>query len=295
MGAPRTEGEMAPSPFLDEQLGMLRKSGFDGAAWRVFGAAFWRRAAQNAAARPDLVRELRAIRRVGFLLALAVGFALRRDGVPVLAEVLLPSLTWLLLCSWVAVELGLVRHPITDAPSPRIGPANIITLFRGWTAVPILLIAIYSPRPTITWVALCLLAGVTDLVDGTVAQRLGQESRLGRLLDPVLDACFFSAAAFSLSRWGLLPGWLAALVTLRYFAPVVGGLVLLFVLGRSLPVRHTPWGQRSTFATSMALFTTWLSTRVPMPPWLLPALYAVAVINMALALGGILRRAPRAN
>ena len=288
---PAAEGAMAPNPFLDEQLAALH-SGQPG-AMRAFGASFWAQSQATAGARPALVRELRFIRRVGVLGSLVVGILLRFDGVPALPAVLLPALAWLVLCSWVWVELGLVRHPLTGAPADRIGPANVMTLYRGWAAVPVLLVATSRGGPSVGWVLLCLTAGFTDLFDGTVAIRLGHESRLGRLLDPVLDACFFSAAAFSLARWHLLPGWLAVVVTLRYFAPVAGGLILLFALGRSLPVRHTPWGQRSTLATAVALFVTWLSTVVAVLPALLLALYAVAVACMALALAGILRRAPR--
>jgi phosphatidylglycerophosphate synthase len=284
---------MAPNPFLDEQLARLKRDGFSRRALSEFGSQFWHRAALTARERPGLVRELRVIRRVGWLLSLAVGWGIATEGVPFWPAIWLPSLTWLVLCAWVGVELGLVRHPVTDVPSRRIGPANIMTLFRGWTAVPIILLGLNARGPTIAWVVLCILAGFTDLVDGTVAQRLGHESRLGRLLDPVLDACFFSAAAFCLARWGFLPAWMAVLVTARYFLPVVGGLALLFVLGRSLPVRHTPWGQRSTAATALALFVTWLSTLVSIPVAVLLALYAVAVVNMVLALAGILRRAPR--
>lgn len=284
---------MAPNAFLDEQLGALRRDGFSRVALGRFGAAFWQRSRETATARPELVSELRVVRRLGVVIALAVGVLLRVDGVPVLPAVLLPVTTWLVLCGWVWVELGLVRHPLSGAPARRIGPANVMTLYRGWAAVPVLLIATSRAGPGPTWVALCLTAGLTDLFDGTVAIRLGHESRLGRLLDPVLDACFFSAAAYSLARWHLLPGWLAVLVTLRYFAPVLGGLALLFLIGRSLPVRHTPWGQRSTLATGVALLVTWLSSIVPVPPGVLLGLYAVAVLCMILALGGILRRAPR--
>ena len=134
--------------------------------------------------------------------------------------------------------------------------------------------------------------GLTDLIDGSVAVRLQHESRLGRLLDPVLDAFFFSAAAASLAHWGLLPAWVAALVAFRYFLPVVGGLALVFIRGRSLPVAHTPWGQRSTLVISVSLLVTWLSSRVrvPVPVELLPALYALTVLTMILALINILQR-----
>ena len=284
---------MAPNEFLDEQLAALREDRFGARALGRFGAAFWRRSRETAAARPELVRELRVVRRLGVVIALAVGILLRLDGVPVLPGVLLPVAAWLVLCGWVWVELGLVRHPLNGIPASRIGPANVMTLYRGWAAVPVLLVATSRGAPSAIWVALCVSAGLTDLVDGTVAIRLGQESRLGRLLDPVLDACFFSAAAYSLARWHLLPAWLSVLVTLRYFAPVVGGLALLFLMGRSLPVRHTPWGQRSTLVTGVALFVTWLSAIVPVPPPVLFGLYALAVLCMVLALAGILRRAPR--
>ena len=285
------EGAMAPNLFLDEQLARLHSSGRGRV--RRFAAAFWEQSRATAAARPGLVRELRVIRRAGMLAALAVGIGLRLDGVPALPAVVLPALGWAVLCSWVWVELGLVRHPISGAPSSRVGPANVMSLYRGWAAIPVLLIATSRQGPSLAWVVLCLTAGLTDLFDGTVAIRLGHESRLGRLLDPVLDACFFSAAAFSLARWHLLPGWLAVLVTARYFAPVLGGLALLFILGRTLPVRHTPWGQRSTLATGVALFATWLSSFLAVAHLLLLGLYAIAVVCMALALAGIVRRAPR--
>jgi phosphatidylglycerophosphate synthase len=136
---------------------------------------------------------------------------------------------------------------------------------------------------------------LTDLFDGTVAVRLHQESRLGRLLDPVLDAFFFSAAAVSLAHWRLLPGWLAAVVALRYFLPVVGGLALLFVRGRSLPVQHTPWGQRSTLAIGIAMLVTWGSSVLTVPSAVLGGLYVLALATMALALREILRRAVAAG
>ena len=283
---------MAPNPFVEEQLAALHRGALRPAAWRAFAVAFWRRSRENARDRTGLVRELRLYRRAGMVVALLAGLAISAEGVPPLPALAWPLVAWLVLTAWVWAELGLVRHPLTGGPSPAIGPANLMTLYRGWSAAPVLLVGLYCPGPTAAWVGFCLLAGFTDLLDGTVALRLGHESRLGRLLDPVLDACFFSAAAWSLARWHLLPWWLAGLVSFRYFAPIVGGLALLFVRGRTLPVRHTPWGQRSTLATGVALLVTWLASFVAVPTLLLLALYAVVLVCMALALLGIVRRAP---
>jgi phosphatidylglycerophosphate synthase len=285
-----TEEAMAPNDFIDDRLRELKGGGFSRRALASFTGQLWRSARTSAASRPGLRRELRLVRWLGLAASLGVGLGLVAAGVPVVPALALPATWWLVLCAWVGVELGLVRHPITGAPSPRIGPANVMTLFRGWAAAPVLVLGLSLPGPSLMWVLLCILAGLTDLLDGTVAVRLNQESRLGRLLDPVVDAFFFSAAAVGLAHWGLLPAWVAALVAFRYFLPVVGGLALVFIRGRSLPVAHTPWGQRSTFAIGAALFVTWMSSLVRVPVGLLLLLYALTLLTMVLALAGILQR-----
>ena len=286
-----TEKAMSPNPFIDAELGRLRDAGFGARALRRFGADLWRSSRNSAAERPALRRELAAARWVGAAVSLLVGGLCLLVGAPALPALAVPVLWWLVLSAWVGVELGLVRHPISGEPSPRIGPANMMTLYRGWAAAPVLVLGLGVAGPTPLWVVLCIAAGITDLVDGTVAVRLHQESRLGRLLDPVLDSFFFSAAAVSLAHWRLLPSWIAVVVVLRYFVPVVGGLALLFWRGRSLPVRHTPWGQRSTLLLGVAMFTTWLSSLLSVPAAILVTLYGLALVAVVLALIGIGTRA----
>jgi cardiolipin synthase len=287
-----TEVAMGANAFLDERLGALRAARFRPAALARFGRDLWRRSGENARDRPDLRRELLLILLGGVALALAAGLGMMAEGVPPVTALVVPVGVWVVLCAWVRVELGLVRHPISGDPSPAIGPANVLSMFRGWAAAPVVVMGVYRTEPSLVAVALGLAAGITDLVDGTVAVRLGQESRLGRLLDPVLDSFLFSAIAFTLSRWGLLPWWMAALVAFRYFVVVLGGIVLLFALGRTLPVRHTPWGQRSTLAIAMSLLATVLSKAVPVPAVVLAVLYVLTVVTVVLALVGIVRQAP---
>jgi phosphatidylglycerophosphate synthase len=282
---------MAPNPFLDDELQRLRAGGFGRVALAGFARQLWRSSRASAEARPELRRELALMRWCGLLISVVVSSLCLLSGVPALPALALPPLWWLVLCAWVGVELGLVRHPISGAPSPRIGPANLMTLYRGWAAAPVLAVGLGTSGPNALWVVLCLAGGFTDLFDGSVAVRLHHESRLGRLLDPVLDAFFFSAAAVSLAHWGLLPWWLAVVVALRYFLPVAGGLALLLVRARSLPVQHTPWGQRSTAAIGVAMFVTWMSSLLAVPAAIQVGLYVLALTTMALAVAGIIRRA----
>src|SRR5262245_57447711 len=66
--------------------------------------------------------------------------------------------------------------------------------FAGWNALGI---------------ALCITAGITDYVDGYVARRTGQVTRLGEILDQFCDVFFESLILFvALAIYRFLPPWL---------------------------------------------------------------------------------------
>ncbi|MHB8509382.1 MAG: CDP-alcohol phosphatidyltransferase family protein [Candidatus Dormibacteria bacterium] len=283
------EGGMAPNPFFDAELDGLKKRGYGRDSWRLLLTNLAARAAENTAARPELARELGRLRAVGLAGCVVVAVALARAGVGPVGWIA-PLLLWLLLCAWVGVELGLVRHPLTSEPAPAIGAATAMTLFRGWAGAPMLALALTMPGPSALWAGLGIAGGLTDLADGAVARRLGQESRLGRLLDPFMDAVFFSSAAIALARWRLLPWPLAPLITLRYFVPILGGVGLMLARGQTLPVRHTPWGQRSTMVVGLALLAHWLQAVGVLPVAVPLGLDFAGVLTMGLALAGIVRR-----
>lgn len=70
------------------------------------------------------------------------------------------------------------------------------------------------------WVALgvFLLASLTDFLDGFIARRRGEVTRLGQLLDPAADKLLSSAAFISLVELELAPAWMVVLIIAREFA-----------------------------------------------------------------------------
>jgi cardiolipin synthase (CMP-forming) len=68
------------------------------------------------------------------------------------------------------------------------------------------------------WVALAIFitAGVTDFLDGYFARIWGQQSRLGRMLDPIADKLLVSSCLLMLAADDTIKGWsvLAAIVIL---------------------------------------------------------------------------------
>jgi cardiolipin synthase len=124
------------------------------------------------------------------------------------------------------------------------GVANQVTLARAYLAAPALAYSL-SPGHLGLLAVVLAVAGLSDLVDGTVARRFGSYSTLGGGLDPVVDGVLLGAVAVGLVASGVIPLWLAAVIVLRYLLPAVGGLVLIS-LHRQPELRHTLSGQIST-------------------------------------------------
>lgn len=123
------------------------------------------------------------------------------------------------------------------------GEANQVSLERAYLAAPALL---YGVEGRLGYLAVVVaVAGLTDLVDGTVARRFARPSQFGGGLDPVVDGVFMGALAIGLAVGGVFPLWLAMVVIARYLLPAVAGGLLL-ALGRRPELRHTLTGQVST-------------------------------------------------
>lgn len=131
------------------------------------------------------------------------------------------------------------------------GAANQVTLARAYLAAPALAYATQTGGLGLLALTIAL-AGLSDLVDGTVARRFDKPTQFGGGLDPVVDGIFFGAVAVGLAAGGAYPAWLAAVVVGRYALPAaVGGLLL--VLGRPPQLKHTLFGQVSTAVNAVVL------------------------------------------
>jgi CDP-diacylglycerol--glycerol-3-phosphate 3-phosphatidyltransferase len=106
---------------------------------------------------------------------------------------------------------------------------NALTLSRIFV-VPLLVVVLLTPfsenwfgvQRHIIGVALFLSAAFTDYLDGHIARRRRQISRLGILLDPIADKLLISAALISLVENRLAPAWAVVIIVGREFA--VSGL-----------------------------------------------------------------------
>jgi cardiolipin synthase len=93
-------------------------------------------------------------------------------------------------------------------------------------------------------------AAFTDTLDGAVARRFGQESRVGQYLDPIADKLLLSSIYIGLMLGGAIPAWVVAVVFGRdLWILALSAIALRFTTFREL--RPSVWGKASTFAQIM--------------------------------------------
>jgi cardiolipin synthase len=106
---------------------------------------------------------------------------------------------------------------------------NLITLLRV-LLVPVVAVSLIEGLYAAAFV-LFALAGIGDWLDGYLARRLNQTSRLGAILDPLADKLIMVSVSLILAWQGLLPVWFAALLILRDLLIVTGALAYHLLFG----------------------------------------------------------------
>lgn len=103
----------------------------------------------------------------------------------------------------------------TQVASDRILTVpNLLSLLR-LLLIPLFLWLVLVVQADLWAVAVLALSGVTDWADGAIARRSGQITRLGQLLDPLVDRLTVMATLVGLALRELIPWWLVGLLVLR--------------------------------------------------------------------------------
>jgi cardiolipin synthase len=111
--------------------------------------------------------------------------------------------------------------------------------------VPVVLWLILGPQADVLAVVVLAVAGATDWLDGYIARRWHQRSRLGQVLDPLADRLYILATVLGLALRGLIPWWLVIVLIAR---DATMALIIPMVRSRgysSLPVHFL--GKAATF------------------------------------------------
>ncbi len=104
-------------------------------------------------------------------------------------------------------------EPVND-PSDRIWTIPNMISFVRLGLVPVFALLIILERDVAAVVVL-VIAGASDWLDGVIARRFNQTSRLGQLLDPAADRLYIFVTLLGLAWRGFVPWWLVAVIAAR--------------------------------------------------------------------------------
>jgi cardiolipin synthase (CMP-forming) len=167
-----------------------------------------------------------------------------------------------------------------DVVSSRVLTVPNVISFLRLLLVPVFAVLLATGNDGWAFVVLAASAA-SDWLDGVLARRLGQVSRLGQLLDPAADRLFIVVTLVALTWREIIPWWLLVVLVLRDVVLAV----LLLVLARAdygpLPVHLA--GKAGTFALLYAFpllllsqWSSWLGTVAGVFGWAF-ALWGVAL------------------
>lgn len=116
--------------------------------------------------------------------------------------------------------------------------------------VPVFLVLVISGQDVLALITL-VVSSVTDYLDGLIARRFNQITRLGQLLDPAADRLFIFATLVGLVVREVVPWWLLVVIVGRDVLMLVLGVILASHGYGPLPVHHL--GKVATFCLFYAL------------------------------------------
>jgi CDP-diacylglycerol--glycerol-3-phosphate 3-phosphatidyltransferase len=197
------------------------------------------------------------------------------------------------------------RSPVAgrDGLSDRVWTVpNALSVLR-LLGVPLFLWLLLGPEADRWAVAVLMVSGVTDWLDGKLARWLDQSSRLGALLDPAADRLYIVSTLVALSLREIVPVWMVALLLGR---ELVLGIMLLVLRGYGYPPLQVHYLGKA--ATLLLLYafpgllladgSGWLATAIEPFAWAFTiwgtALYLLAGVFYVVQVAGILRAERRA-
>jgi len=134
---------------------------------------------------------------------------------------------------------------MTAQTSRRVLTVPNLVSFTRLLGVPLFLYLFLGPHAYAAAVLVLAVGGTTDWVDGYLARRLQQVSRLGELLDPAADRLYILATLLAFTVGRVVPWWFTGALLLRELV-LLGSLAVLRRYGYGPPPVHY-LGKTATF------------------------------------------------
>jgi cardiolipin synthase len=164
--------------------------------------------------------------------------------------------------------------------SPILTWPNALTGLRA-LGIPLFIYLALVPESDVWAIVVLAIGGATDYFDGKLARALGQESKLGEIMDPTIDRLYIVSTLVVLVIRDAVPLWLVIILIARDALLAIVAAIL--VAKKKPPLSVTFLGKAATFNLLyafpfllLALNTTWVGTAAFIFGWAF-ALWGVAL------------------
>lgn len=129
---------------------------------------------------------------------------------------------------------------------------NLLTMLR-FLLIPVFVYFFFSPYPYSIEIAVAVfvLSGITDTLDGYIARRFNQITRLGIVLDPLVDKLMLLTVLISVTISNNIPLWIIGVVALKELLMIIGGISLFNENNEVIPANI--FGKISTLLSYLAI------------------------------------------
>lgn len=129
---------------------------------------------------------------------------------------------------------------------------NILTVFR-LALVPTFAYIFFSPTNNSLFlsIAIFLIAGATDVLDGYIARKHNSVTRFGIVMDPLADKLMLVTVLYCLTDKNYIAPWILWVIILKELSMIIGGTLLL---NKNMAIPSNVFGKISTFLFYISIF-----------------------------------------
>lgn len=169
---------------------------------------------------------------------------------------------------------------MSNQRSPIMTWPNALTGLRA-LGIPLFIYLTLVLEADIWAIVVLAVGGATDYFDGKLARALGQESKLGEIMDPTIDRLYIVSTLIVLVMREAVPLWLVVVLVAR--DAVLALVAVVLALAKKPPLSVTFLGKAATFNLLyafpfllLALNSSWVGTGAFILGWAF-ALWGVAL------------------
>ena len=148
-------------------------------------------------------------------------------------------------------KINHIKKKYMSNPSKVLTLANIISLLRAASAIPIIYTLNYPELRAVT-AGIVILAILSDALDGYFARRAGEVTHVGMWLDPIADFIIITSVVLYLVIIEIFPMWFFSFYIFRHFMIAVPAIY--FVNTGQYILHSNWWGKWTTGITALTVF-----------------------------------------